>query len=525
MNWTRINRATLLACTLTFLGCPPSSGPTDTPDASTPYEWDGGYVPLEETGNWSDTGRFAPCTFVPDNGACDLSTFDTSACNADSLVNMGTEGQYMLTTRDEDPATEPFRINVMQFNFPTDGGTPRLGGLALTETREGNVRLYTHHTSFADGGTRRSALVTCESPRAPEFTGCHAFCRNGKLVSASTVKSDRMAWRAGESEASGLELVSESRVDIGYPVDVYVTKGHAYVVSVTQVAAKPGGLTVFDISNKAAPVKVKTIQLPGDAYWNGVWAKGDALYVASSTKGVNVFDISNPADPRFATSAPGGKLYTHTVFVEGNRLYATANASVALFDITTPLAPVELNRYAPHPPYYPHDTFAVGDRLYVNYADKGYEIVDVSDPKNLRTLGNFSYPGQYSHHNAVGTFAGRTLSFMGGEGPGEHLRVLDITDPANIVKIGSFQLRAPISIHNMLLVDKKLYVAWYQEGVRVLDVSNPTQPTQVAYYNTWRESDPGRGDYFDGAMGIRVPGDGYIYVVDTSRGLMVLREQ
>ncbi|MFY0566954.1 LVIVD repeat-containing protein [Archangium lansingense] len=539
MNWIHLSRAMLLACSLTFLGCPPPSGPTDAPDASTSgpdastgepdastgFEWDGGYVPLEETGNWSDTGRLSPCTIVPGDNTCDLSTFNLSACNTDSLADASLTGQYLLTAREEDLTSGAYRsTTVMQFNFPSDGGTPRLGSLLMTETREGNVRLYTNHASFADGGTRRSALITCESPQAPNFTGCYAFCRNGQLLAAETVKSDRLLWRDGEAESSGLGLVSESRVDIGYPVDVYVTKDHAYVVSVNQGSAKPGGLTVFDVSNKAAPVKVKTIQLTGDAYWNGVWARGNALYVASSTKGVNVFDISNPADPLFVRSVPGSNLYTHTVFVEGNRLYATANGSIALFDITTPLAPVELNRYAAPPPYYPHDVFAVGDRLYVNYAEQGYDIVDVSNPNELRTLGNFSYPGQYSHHNAVGTFAGRTIAFMGGEGPGEHLRVLDITDPAHIVKIGSFQLRAPISIHNMLLVGRKLYVAWYQEGVRVLDVSNPTRPTQVAHYNTFRESDPGRGNYYDGAIGIRVPGDGYIYVVDTSRGLMLLRE-
>ncbi|WP_043393850.1 LVIVD repeat-containing protein [Archangium violaceum] len=534
MNWTHPRRMILLASALTFLGCPPPSGPTDPPDASTgepdastPYEWDGSYVPLEETGNWSGPGRLSACTFVPDNGACDLSTFDLSACDTDSLVNAGTEGHYLLTTRDEGPAAgDPPFINAIPFKLPNDGGTPILGSLPMTEEREGNVRLYTNHVSLADGGTRRTALVTCESPQAPELTGCYAFCRNGKRVSTSTVKSDRLTWRAGESEASGLELVSESRVDIGYPVDIYVTKGHAYVVSVTMVASKPGGLTVFDVSNKAAPVKVKTVQIPGDSYWNGVWAKGDALYVASANKGVLLFDISDPADPKLIRNLPGGSsaINVHTVFVEGNRLYAASNSGVLLFDVTTPLEPVTLNRYAPYPGQ-PHDMFAVGDQLYVNYAFRGYMVVDASNPNDLRTLGTFTYPMQYSHHNAVGTFAGRTLAFEGGEGPGEHLRVLDVTDPANIVKIGSFQLRAPISIHNMLLVGRKLYVAWYQEGVRVLDVSNPTQPTQVAYYNTWRESDPGRGDYFDGAMGIRVPGDGYIYVVDSSRGLLLLREK
>jgi hypothetical protein len=47
----------------------------------------------------------------------------------------------------------------------------------------------------------------------------------------------------------------------------------------------------------------------------------------------------------------------------------------------------------------------------------------------------------------------------------------------------------------------------------------------VAYFNTYRENDPHRGDYYDGAIGIRVPGDGYIYTVDTGRGLLILREK
>ena len=42
--------------------------------------------------------------------------------------------------------------------------------------------------------------------------------------------------------------------------------------------------------------------------------------------------------------------------------------------------------------------------------------------------------------------------------------------------------------------------------------------------NTWRESDPHQADHLDGAIGIRIPGDGYIYTVDTVRGLLILHE-
>jgi len=76
-----------------------------------------------------------------------------------------------------------------------------------------------------------------------------------------------------------------------------------------------------------------------------------------------------------------------------------------------------------------------------------------------------------------------------------------------------------------VLKGERLYIAHYQHGVRVLDVSVPESPREVAYYNTFRETDPGRGDsFYEGAIGIRVPGDGYVYVVDTSRGLLVFPE-
>ncbi|MFY0527469.1 LVIVD repeat-containing protein [Archangium gephyra] len=528
MTWNRVTWTTLLVCAATLLGCPPSlpdSPDASTPDAGTGYEWDGGYVPLEETGNtWTDTGPFSPCTVTAARGAdCTdssfFSFFDLSACDREPLANAGTDGLYLMTTRFDD---SPPSFHAVTLRLRGDGGTQYFEGRPITgQASDGNTRFYSSSFTTSRGTTWTTMLATCEAPQAPGFTGCMAVCSNGKYSYSETFKTQRMKWRTGESEASGLELVSENPVDIGYPVDVYVTKSHAYVVSIIQ-DEKQGGLTVFDVSNPSAPVKVKSLQLENDAYWNGVWAKGDALYVASAARGVLVFDISEPANPRLVRTLPATHLNIHTVFVEGNRLYAAApSKGVLLFDVTTPTEPVELGRYASNP----HDVFATGDRLYISNGPYGFVVADASNPSDIRELGSFSYEPQYAHHNAVGTFGGRTIAFEGGEGPGEHLRVLDITDPANIVKIGEFQLRPEISIHNMVLVGKKLYIAWYQEGVRVLDVSNPTQPTQVAYYNTWRETDEDPGHYFSGAFGIRVPGDGFIYAVDSLRGLLILREQ
>ncbi len=77
----------------------------------------------------------------------------------------------------------------------------------------------------------------------------------------------------------------------------------------------------------------------------------------------------------------------------------------------------------------------------------------------------------------------------------------------------------------MALSGTKLYVAHYQDGLRVLDVSNPNEPQPVGYFNTWRETDTDRGaSFFEGISDVAVPGDGYIYAAETSRGLVILRE-
>ena len=97
--------------------------------------------------------------------------------------------------------------------------------------------------------------------------------------------------------------------------------------------------------------------------------------------------------------------------------------------------------------------------------------------------------------------------------------------PAEDIRLlGEWRRPEHASIHNFVLRGELLYVAHYQQGVRVLDVSVPWIPMEIASFRTWREADRNRGHgVFDGAIGMRVPGDGYVYTVDTGRGLLILK--
>jgi hypothetical protein len=521
-----------LACLLGLAGC----GSEEKKPERQP--WDGSYTALEEKGDWEDTGPYAVCKVLPaDQDPCQqtVESFDLTGCKRETLAGVERAGVYRAKVRFEgfDALGRPAILNGgVGFQFGPDGQPVRVVGLEPSASRfESETFLVSalgRLQSEWEPITATYTFVGCEaSSRA--ITGCLTYCDNGRQWTVGTFRAERMGPGPLELSSGGMGRVSEAFVELGMPVDIYVAKDHAYVVSVNRYG-EAGGLTVFDVSDRRRPVFKASISIPGDSYWNGVWAKGDTLYVASDVSGVVVFDISDPGQPQLLRSVPGGSaLNVHTVLVDGDRLYAMApspNRETLIFDVSTPASPQLLGRHRHSSGRgYPHDAFAHGGRLYVSHTVGGYLVLDVSNPAAVRELGGYRFPGNFSHHSAVGMIGGHTVAFEGGERLGAHVRALKVDDPANIVKMGEFKLNDAASVHNMLLKDERLYVAWYHEGVRVLDVSNPTQPRQLAWYHTYRDSDPDRRDgMYEGAIGIRVPGDGYVYVVDTARGLLILNE-
>jgi hypothetical protein len=510
MSWMRSAGAVLVAGSLSLLGC----GPT-----------------LEE-GDLKDTGRYAACELRAfTSAACgDVESFNLEKCEPSTLGGLPRDGIFTAVYRKDG---EPLFFDVDSFRLSGDGSLDAYRGEAPTQRQVDAEHFFLSSTrQLSSSLTSRSSLVGCRA-EGKRLYGCYVSCRNGRVTSSGTFLAERWARRAGETEGSGLRLASESLVTQGTPLDVYVTQGHAYVVS-GPLGVEGGGLSVFDVRDTSAPVLKKTLSLEGDNDWNGVWAKGNALYVASNRSGVLVFDITNPADPRLVRGSPAGGINVHTVFVEGERLYAMSPSpqpKTLIFDIREPTEPVLLGQYVEWGAGsdwrvgYPHDALAFEDRLYINHWSAGYLLVDVSDPANPRKLGAYTYAQATSHANAVGRFGERLIAFEGGETWGGHLRVLDVTDPGQPEKLGEYKLEPNASIHNMVLKGERLYIAYYHHGVRVLDVSRPENPREVAYYNTFRETDPDRGlSFFEGAIGMRVPGDGYVYVIDTSRGLLIFPE-
>jgi hypothetical protein len=514
----------LLACAASMLGCSPSVEPP----------WDGSYVPLEERGDWVDSGALSTCRVLDvASAACgSLESFDLSQCKRRSLEDLERRGVFRAELRYE-PGGSPAQTRppAAPAGFKLgENGVPELAMGAPPVSGVWNAR--TLFFSSLDGDAR-STFVGCNAVNERVLTGCFSVCRNGKLEASATFRAERMSRFQDEAEAGGgLRLLAESFVDLGMPVDVLVAGAHAFVISESR-PGRPGGLTVFDVGDRRAPVAVGHLSPEGNADWKNATLLGDTLYVATADAGIAVVDLSEPSRPALVRTVPEERIQVSGVSVAGDRLYATVEAperETLVFNVSTPRAPslvenVTLAARDEDRPDSGRGAVTHQGRLYVNQQQDGFKVADISNPNHVLLLGKYTYPYGSSTASAVGTFAGRPIAFELGRGLGARLRVLEASEPTSIQKIGEYGLRHVVSPRDLELRGSRLYVTYHQEGLRVLDVSIPTRVREVAWFNTYRETDPGRGDALEeGATGLDVPGDGYVYVVDTARGLLILEE-
>jgi hypothetical protein len=71
---------------------------------------------------------------------------------------------------------------------------------------------------------------------------------------------------------------------------------------------------------------------------------------------------------------------------------------------------------------------------------------------------------------------------------------------------------------------ERAFVAYYQDGLRVLDLHDPGRPVKIAHFHTWPGPVAGYGSgFYEGAIGVDFdPETSAVYLVDTHRGLFVL---
>jgi choice-of-anchor B domain-containing protein len=306
------------------------------------------------------------------------------------------------------------------------------------------------------------------------------------------------------------------------------------------------GVYFVNVTNPTAPVTSDFVAGKRDScIWREIKTYDHYAYLISDDASPNSFQIVDLQYLPDSVSVvyDGTSIFErgHTLFVDGNKLYVGivkggqfANTSaMAVFSLANPELPTFLRSL--NTDYgsllnnnQVHDMFVRNDTVYASCAYDGLFIFKYNTVANNFSLeGSLtSYPQQGYNHSSALTEDGSTLVFMDEVPNGLAVKVLDVTDFSNLTMKSTFSSNPGPTPHNPFMVGTTCYIAYYQDGLQVYDVSNPLLPVRLGYFDTHYQTPMG-GPYsplaYEGAWGAYpyLP-SGNVLVSDMQNGLFVL---
>jgi hypothetical protein len=341
----------------------------------------------------------------------------------------------------------------------------------------------------------------------------------------------------------------------------------------------PEGTTILDVSDPHKPKVVSRIMCSHPWSHSHKVRVIDNIMVVNSEReprkgnareytegGFRIYDVTDKTDPKLITFVKTHGKGVHRFDLDENYAYISTEAEgyvgniLVIYDIRNPSKPVEVGRWCmehqhvaggdtPHPKgtdHRLHHAMRCGNRMYAGCWMSGVSIIDVSDISKPKTLSRFEYdpPCPEPTHTFLGalhTIAGKRIAVSTEEEranrgpdagkPHAPLRTWDVTDPARPklmcsyelpesstpydatkVRFGTHQLRETVDEDNLL------YVTWFAGGLRIMDISDPANPKERAYFIP----KPGDGVKAPLTNDIYIDRRGLLFVTDKERGLDVL---
>ncbi len=255
-------------------------------------------------------------------------------------------------------------------------------------------------------------------------------------------------------------------------------------------------MKVWDVTDPSNPVLTDSVQVDARRINDVKIHPNNRLAIitregaSSRRNGIVLLDLSEPAHPvilsEYTETVTGG---VHNVWIRGEEelVYACHNGTSELhiLDISDPSNPSEVGRWGIDAEFKTlHDVIVQDGYAYLSYWDDGVITLDVGagthggTPTEPTFVSQFKYPIGNTH---VAWRHGRYL-FVGDEifpddwdadSPIEargYIHVLDMTDMDNPVEVARYEV-PEAGAHNVWTEGDRLYVGYYQGGLRVLDIS------------------------------------------------------
>lgn len=350
----------------------------------------------------------------------------------------------------------------------------------------------------------------------PEWSHTHKVRVAGDLMITNVEQDKRHFLRKGE-KIPGLRAEGKDDAAIAAELGVKLSD-IAELEAALERGYDGGGFRVWDISNKSAPKLLSYVKTHGFGVHRFDMDENYA-YISTEMEGyvgniLVIYDLADPTNPRevsrwhmpgqhvAAGEVPTGKGYSHRL----------------------------------------HHAMRVGDELWAAVWHAGMRVLDCSDITQPREIASYKWPKGIPEptHTVMPmeqTVNGRRYAVAIDEEhdhqPGRlhgFIWVMDVTDLNNIeavaawdlteraspwvgdpgVRFGGHQYREKLDSH-------LVYCTWFAGGLRVLDLSDPLLPKEVAHYMP----EPADGSAPQ-SNDVDVDDRGLIYMLDRNRGLDIL---
>jgi hypothetical protein len=363
-----------------------------------------------------------------------------------------------------------------------------------------------------------------------------------------------------------------SHVDIPGGGQVFVSNGTSYV---GHMKAREG-TSIIDVSDPRRPSVLANVPSTELSHAHKVRVVGDLMVVNVETAerdidrpytegGIRIFDVANAAKPRelgfFSVSGIG----VHRFDFDGTYAYLSSSMDgylhniVLIVDLSDPTQPREVSRWWMPGQWIAggekpersrrigcHHPLRFGDRLYVSYLNGGVLILDVSDLARPSLVGHYDYHPAFpsiSHTFARMPFQldGRDIAIAVDEQPTlappgsvpAFMWVFDVSDESSPKPLATYTmsiddtpwrsgpgqpLRFGAHQCHERMTDSLVYLCWFQGGLQIVDVRNPSEPVPVGHFIP----QPGAGEGTVMSNDVFVDDRGLIYLLDRKRGLDIL---
>jgi hypothetical protein len=337
-------------------------------------------------------------------------------------------------------------------------------------------------------------VLDASNPEQIEEVGSIPHNQNDATFSRMVISGDR-AYYLQDGDISGKQLIS---LDVSDPTDPQIIGsydmpgfwwcyGFDSANGYASIACGKDGLRVVDVSHPDSLIQVAHYD-PCDLT-SGLAVWGDYAFVGTYMNDLVVYDVSDPAYPVEVTTLVFDDSPIKQISTWGGHLYVPgvkmdSVCGVSVLDIGDPASPEQI-AYWPAPPGYSGIPFNVerhGDYALVACAIGGVEVYDVSQIDQPVPLDNWTLWSVTNQDFAV-TNVKVSWPYVFAPDRAYGLYVLDVSNPTNITEVASYPTPGEAMWADISSDHNYVYVADFTGGLRVIDVSDPLAPAEIGFWN------------------------------------------